>query len=274
MAAARTMTGYNFSARWEMGTFRYFALVSLTHLGEVQELGARLLPFLRDAEDRGDLSAVTNFRVGEPNFYWIARDEPNLVESMVDDAMTRWPKDTYLRQHWLALLARTQLDLYRGRTEGMLERIEGDWPRLRRSLLMRIQYFELRALHMRARALVACSGRGASLVPDRVDRAERDARVILRASAPWAAPLARLVLAATAHQRGDDGAARALAARAVEELDAANMLLVAAAARVRLGAIEGGETGRSLVMAGTAALRSAGVVDDGRMVRMLAPGFD
>jgi tRNA A-37 threonylcarbamoyl transferase component Bud32 len=274
MAAARTMTGYNFSARWEMGTFRYFALVSLTHLGELGELGARLLPFLRDAEDRGDLSAVTNFRVGEPNFHWIAKDEPDFVETMVDDAMMRWPNDTYLRQHWLALLARTQLDLYRGKTQGLLDRIDGDWPRLTRSLLMRIQYFKLRALHMRARALLACSGRGAALVPERVARAERDAQVILRAAAPWAAPLAHLVLAAAARQRGDDDTSRVLARRAVHGLDAAGMILSAGAARVRLGAIEGGDGGRALVVAGTSALRAAGVVDDVRMARMLAPGFD
>ncbi len=273
MAGARTMTGYNFSARWEMSTFRYFTLVALMHLGRVGELGHRLAAFARDAEDRGDLSAITNFRVGESNFYWLAQDEPARVEALVTQAMERWPRTVFLRQHWLALLATSQLELYRGTGPETLARIDEAWEPLKRSLLLRIQYFDLRAIHLRARAALACTRTGRAEDAPLLARSHRDGITLMNARARWAIPFGHLVLAAVAHQKRDDAQAHSAIDLAIAGFAGADMPLQEAAATHRKGGILGGDEGRALIAKARQTLESAGVHDAEKMTRMLAPGF-
>ena len=73
--------------------------------------------------------------------------------------------------------------------------------------------------------------------------------------------------------RGDDGRALAHLNAAVTACDEADMRLHAAAARVRLGQLLGGDSGRAEIQRGTDFMVSEGVRAPERMTEMLAPGF-
>src|SRR5207247_1696375 len=59
---------------WEIDTAQMIELSCLANLGETAELQARLAARLLEAEERGDLYAATNFRIGPANLAWLARD--------------------------------------------------------------------------------------------------------------------------------------------------------------------------------------------------------
>src|SRR5262249_49088982 len=125
--------------------------------------------------------------------------------------------------------------------------------------------------HFRARAALAyalTSGDAAAL---RV--ATRDAKAIERERMPWSKPMAALLRAGIASLEGDRGAAVAHARGAADGFDGVNMALHAAAARYRLGALVGGEEGRTLVERAETWMRSETVKNFARLTDMLAPGF-
>ena len=99
------------------------------------------------------------------------------------------------------------------------------------------------------------------------------ARKIARERLPWATPLGRLLEGAIAGRRGERERALHLLATATDELEACQMRLWAAAARLRRGEILGGEEGKRLVEAALACLRDQLVKDPAAYCAMLAPGY-
>jgi hypothetical protein len=90
---------------------------------------------------------------------------------------------------------------------------------------------------------------------------------------PWSDPLARLLTAGIAMQRGDRPTAVAQLQLAVSGFEAAEMGMYATAARRRLGQVLGGEQGRGFIESATAAMSSRHVQNPARLTAMLAPGF-
>ena len=103
--------------------------------------------------------------------------------------------------------------------------------------------------------------------------AERDAGKLEGDGTLFARALARLIRAGCAATRGGAGNAIALLEKAVADLDLADMAMIAAAARHRLGELTGGETGQALIEQSELAMRAEGVVDPARMTAMFANGF-
>ncbi|HEX4458721.1 MAG TPA: AAA family ATPase, partial [Polyangia bacterium] len=62
-------------AAWEADSAQSFSLWSLFYLGELAQLQQRVPTAIREAEERGDLYAATNLRIGELNFVHLASDD-------------------------------------------------------------------------------------------------------------------------------------------------------------------------------------------------------
>ena len=126
-------------------------------------------------------------------------------------------------------------------------------------------------MHLRARlALASAEGSEREL---RLRIAEDLGRKLANEKMSWSNPLATLVLAAVARQRGDDSKAATLTARAVEEFELADMQLYEAAARRRLGELLGGERGTELINASEDWMRKQQIKNPAAFAKMLAPGF-
>jgi serine/threonine protein kinase len=268
----RALVGQNFSVRWEVDTFRYFSLAALVQRGRLGEVDEAATRYLRDAKDRGDLYIQTNLLIGDTNILWLAKDTPDAAEAVVTDAMRSWSKRSFQMQHWWELQALSHADLYRGKNADALARLRQQWGPLRLSLLMRVQYLRLRALHLRGRAALALAADGRD-VPQLLAAAEKDARKILKERVPWADAMAEMILAGVARQRNDDARALARIERAVRAFEAADMGLWTTVAKRRIGEIRGGAEGAELVKRADEEMGMRAVKNPERMAQLFAPGF-
>jgi hypothetical protein len=168
-----------------------------------------------------------------------------------------------------------EIHLYCGRGVEAWRWINDHWPRLKRSLLLRIQAVRIESQYMLGRsALAAALDPQWSAAECRrvIRRAARCARRLRREGARWAAPLAALLDAGVSTARDD-------VARAVRDLERAeqgfgevHMALHAATARRRRGELLGGAEGAALVEAANGWMRAQGIVRPDGIVDMLAPG--
>ena len=256
---------------WELGTLRWFKILSAMYLGRIDEL-ARIVPArLNEARARGDLYAEVVNVTGLANLVLLASDEPARARTLCVDVMKRWSREKFHVEHWWAMQAEAHIDLYEGRGLSALATIESRWPALKDSLLLMCQMTRTEALHVRARAELVAANEDAPRSKEHCAMAERWARAIAKERMPWSDPLASLLRAALASFRGDATAARSELDAAIAGLDAADMPLFAAAARWRRGELQGGDAGRAERGRAEEWLLERGIVSPARMVPMLAP---
>lgn len=258
---------------WELNTARSISLWALFFMGEVLQLKRRIPALLREAHERGNLYAATNFATLAGHLLWLADDDPEGARRDLGEVMGRWSQQGFHIQHVTSLIAQTQIDLYRGDGLTARDRLTARWPALAGSLLLRIlQIVRIIMFALRARSALALAATAADSGPLLRD-AERDARVLERENVPWSAPLAQLLRAGIAARRGDSARAETLLTEAASGCDAVDMKLTAAAARRRLGELLGGEEGRKLTAAADSWMTGQAIQQPTRMAAMLAPGF-
>jgi serine/threonine protein kinase len=245
---------------WEISTMRIFHLFALRHMGNARGLRHFFDAYARDSARRGDKYSETTM-LRSCAFVHLMEDRPADARALI--AQTDWvpPSGRYHLQHWYALRAEREIDLYEaadGRTEGALEASRAGFHALEDSLLTRIQIVRAESRWLWGRMLLA----------EKRD-ARRVAGFLEREGTAYARAWAWLLQAASAEP---ERAQRLLrdAIRACEECD---MLLLAAAARRRLGEVMGGEGGRHLAAQADAWMREQGIRNPTRMTAVLAPGF-
>jgi serine/threonine protein kinase len=259
---------------WELTNAQLLCAWALGFSGEIDVLAARLPEYDREARERGDLFAIANLRNGLPFIHRIARGDVDGARRDLDEVMGDWSVDGFHLQHYYAMHARTDIELYAGNAAAAQEYMDRDWPGMRASLLERVQLVKLNALHVRARcALASAALRQGSERKAFLDVARECARRIERDKLGWSTPLADLVRAAERGLVGDDAAKVTKLRSAVSGFTAAGMRLHAASAERRLGEAIGGEEGRGHVAAADAWFAAKGVKSPERLVAAVAPGF-
>lgn len=231
--AARTFAERCPGRVWEQAQAELFAAWAVSHVGDLRELASRLGELERVARWHDDRYTATMAGAGNSVLVPLAADDPAAARRRVASAMEGWSQDGYHIQHVLALQGTSEIDLYEGDGPGAWRRVAGAWPELERSLLLRIQHTKVFTLDVRARAAIAAGDR------ETLADAERCAKKLLAEKLPWADALAHARLAGVAGARGRRDEARALLARAADELEAQAVGIPALTARLRLAAIEG-----------------------------------
>jgi hypothetical protein len=256
---------------WELDSAQMFGMDSLWFLGDLRELSRRLPLRVAEAQERGDLYAVINFRSGAPNLLSLAHDSVEDARRELRQAMARWSRSGVHIQHYRELFSLMHIDLYTGDGATAYARALDRWSALERAQLFRVRLIHLLMTDLRARAAVAT----ATLRPDAegvLRRARRDTRTLERGGMAWCEPAARVLRAALALREAPEVAIAELreAARGFQEAD---MALHAAVARRRLGKLIGGDDGRVLLDAAEAWFHAEGVKNPDALAAMLAPGF-
>jgi len=135
--------------------------------------------------------------------------------------MDRWSLQGFHFQRYLEMFAENQTDLYMGNWASAWRRSDERWPRMKSSLLLRIPFVKLEALHLIGRAAFAAAAATGDVTL--IERAERNAREIEKEkTSAWAQPFALAIRAGVESHRGaHDNAADtlSLAARAFEKWD-------------------------------------------------------
>jgi hypothetical protein len=175
-------------------------------------------------------------------------------------------------QHYHHLLGVGQLHLYTGEGARGYAALVERWPGLESSLILRVQLVRHEAFLLRARLALL----EAQQEPSRRDARLREAKRLIKPAlggGPGLGGMAALAAAGLAASLGDSDGAVAHLRRAITTLDGDDMVTYAAIARLRLGALLGGDEGAALRATGTAHLTDQKVVAPDRFARMIAPGF-
>ena len=262
---------------WETTTARTFQMSSLVYLGELARMRKRHRELLATARERGDLLLGTEVET-RLNIGWLVSDEPDEARRQVEGALGRWSTSGYHRQHYNALLALSNIDLYVGDVDRAWARLEEQWPRLQRSLQPRIQILRAEALFLRARcalaraAVLARTGHRGTELTALLTLAERIAGRLEREQMPWIDPFAALIRGTIASHRREKSSVATLRV-AGDGFERADMALYAAATRRRLGEMQGGDVGAHHVEEANRFMRAQTVDDPDRMTAVLVPGL-
>lgn len=255
---------------WELTIATRFMLTSMLYLGEIVEVSRRMPQLLSAALEQGNLFAATDLRT-RLNAIWLAADDPVRARDEVIAAMTAWPREGFHLQHYTSLVALAQIEMYTGDYEVAWKHIEGQIRPLEKSMLLRIQGLRIDALQLRARLALA-SAFGKDREP-RLRTAARLADRIARENMGYSKPIASLIHAGVAKQRGHEQKAVALLEQTLKDFEAADMRLYAVVARRRLGELIGGDRGRELVSQTDEWMSKQQVKNPAKMMNLLAPGF-
>jgi hypothetical protein len=254
---------------WEIDSVGVFQLGCLYSTGRIKEMARRHPELLREALQRGDIYAATNYRAGTCNAVWLAADDPGRARAEIDEAMHEWSNAGVHVQHVYELVARTHIDLYEGHPEMALVRLDRTLGPLRESMLLRVQLIRHMLLDLDARVASAAALRqplGSSEREALVRRAARDADAIDREKMAWSQHLTALHRISIAGARGDLDEARRAAVRAIARLSNPESRVLLAVARMRLAAIEGTSDADAV-----AVLTGEKIVDPRRLAHGLAP---
>ncbi len=266
--AVRVLMEQVVGGAWEASIARSFWLSNLLQLGEIREL-IRLVPeFEREAVDRGDHFAAIGLRTRRTNVTWLALDDPAGARHLLDTTETpTLLENRFHLQHYYEFLSSTQIELYCGNGTAAWQRVQADWPGLKRSLLLRIQAVEVEALFARGRAAILAAMQGgdrAALLRD----ARKTARRLWRVGAGWGGAMASLLRGNIALVDGDRDAARTFLEGARDAFETADMHLLRAVTDYQLETI-GGTPERDPI----AWMHDQGIVAPTRLAAMFSPAL-
>jgi eukaryotic-like serine/threonine-protein kinase len=257
---------------WERDNAQLFSVGSLFFLGEIKELSRRLPLLIREADDRGDLYAQANLRIGFglSHFVWLAADDPDRGEAELNAALSAWPLAQYNLQQFWERGGQIDIALYRGDDMSSWARIPTRWRSMSRSFVRHIQILLLVALFSRARRMIAAAQTAAD-PRSLFDAALADALRIEREQMSWALPWASMIRASIAFHEGDRKKALAFLASAESGLEAQDMTLYAAVVKRRRGLLLG-EAGKELVEAAEVRMAQQAIKRPDRIEAVLLPG--
>jgi tetratricopeptide (TPR) repeat protein len=257
----------------ELATAQALQHYSLFYLGELALLAHLVPEQIRQAEERGDLFTALNGRITYSNLAWLIADDIEGARRAVDDALARWSSAGFHVQHFAALTARVNIELYAGDGAAAWRWMEAQWHALKRSILYRVQSSRMEAHSLRGRAALAAATVAGPARGERLQQAEKHARALAAGALPHTGGLALLLRAGAAALAGDGTRAAAELDAAIAAFDGSDLALYAAVARHRRGQLGDGENGRALRDGAIQFLRAQKVQVPTRIIRMLAPGF-
>ena len=256
---------------FEVDVGETFRLSAMGLLGRYRDLRNTLEERLTEARAREDALLIETCGAGTASVGWIAAGDLGSATRWAEEVLRRSPHG-YSSPRYRCLLTFSQVDLYKGDGRSALERIGGDWWRLRTLGMLSVSYVRDELRHLRARAaLAARAARPSSrLARFRLERmARRDAASLRAGGLAVAAAWADLVHAGLAFQRGFPNAAIARLEAALGEFERLELAGYREVTRYRLGRATGR---RDLVAASEEWAENEGVCDMAALARMLAPG--
>jgi serine/threonine protein kinase len=257
---------------WEIGSAARFAADALWFMGMLREHARRVPLLLDEAQARGDLYGAINFRTIPLGRKLLVDDRPDDARRQIHDAMAGWSHSGVHAQHYYELYSLGHVDLYQGHGAAAHARVLERWTALRRAQLFRVELIRLHATDLRARAALAAAEVGGHR-PSLLRAARRDAQRVAAGRMPWCVPTARLLDAGAAALAGDRDRTATELRSAACGFDEAGMPMHAAAARLKLGLLLGGDEGAALLADARAWFDAQAVASPARLTAMLAPGL-
>jgi eukaryotic-like serine/threonine-protein kinase len=252
----------------ELWSTRAVGIWSRFFLGDWGEMTRRVLVGLGDARDRGNAYGMAGMCSPFGVAAWLGKDEPEEARRALREVTSTWSVEGFQIQHYWFLMAGSLVQLYEGDGPGAWAEICRRWKSAAASLTMRFPANRAQLLHMRGCCALAAAeaSRTAGARRALLEQAVKAARRLGRVNLPYAAPLANLLKAGVAAQRGVTAETASRLQAAILELDVQQMPVYAAAARRRLARLRGENVADFLP--------GQEIADADAVTRMLLPGFN
>ncbi|MFO0587123.1 MAG: AAA family ATPase [Polyangiaceae bacterium] len=259
---------------WEMGSTATFHLWALFWAGEYRLLCERSPVLVREAEERGDRYFATNLCSGFPNAAWLVLGEPDTAAARASTAIGPWTRAGAHLQHFHDVVARVQIDLYRGDGASAYTHISEGWKSLEDSMSMRIHVVRTTCEYLRGASAVLASWSELDAAP-LLGVAAKAAKKLDAEKATWASALACFLRAAIKVREGERGTAvTSLLEEGERHATAAGMAGHTLAAQRAQALVRGGISARDKLQTIDNLLADRGVRDPSRFASMLLPGFE
>lgn len=256
---------------WEFTTAQTFLVFLLYYLGDLAELKRRVPALCREAEDKGDLYALTNHLSFGGILLDITAGQPDAGFAKVEELSRGWSSCGFHVQHQNLLGSRIQLLQYVGRSEEAWAECLRMRRLLKESQLERIHV--IRIFNSLVMGRVAVSLHEDRQTPKSLADARELSRKLKRERFEWASACASLVDAGIAGAIADQPAAIRHLQLAIEKLNACEMHLFGNMAKLRLGQLTDKQTGQTREAEAIHWLVSQGVRDPHQLADVFAPGF-
>ncbi|MEO7093434.1 MAG: AAA family ATPase [Polyangiales bacterium] len=257
---------------WERNTVHALSKWALVYRGSLKQLGQVLPLRHREAEEQGNLYALTTVWASNTTLSWIARDEVAAGRAVIAQVSKRWSLRGYQLQHWNEMMSNALFDIYSGDVLAARQRVVEGFVPMSQSLLTRIQIVRFEVNELLARTALAAAGATSGAErKELLDTAEHHIAKLAREPLPWMKAITLVRRGCLRAARGDsDGAVREFRA-AMPACDATEIGLYSAATRVRLGGLIGGDEGRALRDEGRARLVAEEIKNPEAFVALYAP---
>jgi serine/threonine protein kinase len=259
-------------ATWEMDTAQAFILWTRLYMGDFVIMNRRSSQLLKEALERGDLYAATNFATFPVPVARLVEGNPEEARRILNEFLGQWSHEAFHLQHLTALMGNLYIDFYKGEGAVAWARIRRDWPAVVRSQFLRVKSIQLVMTELRARAALAAARTAAQPAP-LLKVAAQAAHHLEQLGMTWSLPKAHLLGAQIAFLRGDRSEALSQLGRAATGCDTVPLGMFAAAVRRRRGELLGGDEGSGLINQANAWMTTQNVQDPARLTAAYAPAF-
>lgn len=231
---------------WEKAGVSTLTLWSLYYLGDINQMNAVGRTQYRDALERDDLFAASGSLMCLNNIIYLNAGGPDQARSALEQVMRRWSTRGYHLQHFWHFLAQMHIDLYCDEGERAYERLQSELGALRSSLLLHIPSIRNETFSLSARSALAMARRGKGDTGRWLTQAGHDLKKLCRGHVRWTKSIGKAISAEIELIKGEEGNAVSLLTECIDDFDSQLMRSYAAAARLKLAAIVGGDEGLRL----------------------------
>jgi hypothetical protein len=258
---------------WEIDQSVSYGVWTQCYLGHLGEAAMRVRPLLEEARERGDRLLVSQLLTGITVLVPLSQDEhPEDVRARLVSGVQPWQGKAYNMPHLLLMLGLCQIDLHQGRGPEAWDRFDRDWPHLRGSMMLKVEFLRIETLNLGARCALAALNKARER-PRLLAHARRAARSLERIGARWAQAYAAPIRAQLAMAAGDTDTAVARLTSAARQFDALDMRLHAAVANYCLADLMRGSAQVTRRAAAESDMLTLGIRNAAAMARILLPMF-
>ncbi|MBI4850325.1 MAG: protein kinase [Acidobacteria bacterium] len=257
---------------WELDSSHFFSSRALLYLGELNRLCERLPGLIKQAEERGDIYAITGLGTALSYVPPLIADNPTEARNQIKIAISKWTATGFHLQHYWALLGQAQVEIYDNKAEDALNLINSQWSPMKKGLLLEVQNSVVEMLHLRARSALACI-KNSKEPKNLLKMAEQDAWKLLKEKVTSGNAFSYLLLAAIAFNRNQKDKAIDFLKLAKKNFQDIDMALYQAATNYRLGQLINGDEGKELIRLAEYWMSSQKIKNIPQITEMLAPGF-
>lgn len=259
------------AVNWEIYTAEVFLFRTLFQLGELAEILERVNLIVKEAQSCGDLYAETSLRTRASYLYYLILDKPEQASNELKEAIEKWSQTGFHAQHYYSFVAYCEIALYCGDGEKAWELIKENWAKLKRSLMMRVQFILIEACYLFTRVTIA-----SALKTDKkeyfLSKALKFIKRLEKEKIGYSQAYSLLGRAALTSFTADNNSVITYLSEAENKFLESKMLLHVATTQYVRGKLIGGLEGTELLSKAEKAMKEQKIENINAFVQMMLPG--